>query len=272
MRFANILGWKREDGTKIPETAAGLKEHKALLAKYMGGRGRPLKPAFLAVIKRKYASVEKKCTEREVGRGKSKARADTEKRRAMLAKRIHKWLDTNGSKIPSTFAGIARHMALVAAYEQEFGPSSALDSEARARTYKAIIDGIDREKTRRVQQASRSKVVAAEKKKADAKLRAKNRAAKEKRDTGRASVQEARDRRNRQRRASYYRYRIRLSERRVAKGKKNLDAANRALMKSSGLHSNLGSSLKARARAKELLAKFQKNLAVYETKLAALQL
>ena len=120
-------------------------------------------------------------------------------------------------------------------------------------------------------QASRSKVVASEKKKADAKLRAKNRAAKVKRDATRAAVEDARERRNRQRRASYYRYRIRLSERRVAQGKKNVDAANNAVLKSDRNHSAWRSFLKARERTKELLAGFKKNLAVYKTKLAALQ-
>ena len=71
-------------------------------------------------------------------------------------------------------------------YEKTFGASSVLDRKARARMYKAILDSIEREKVRREGQASRSKVVAAEKKKADAKLRAKNRTAKEKRDDERA--------------------------------------------------------------------------------------
>ena len=204
MRFANVLGWKRANGTKIPETAKGFEEHKALVAKYEKENG-PLRSAYRAVIDRKYARVSKKLAEREVGRGKSKARADTEKRRALLAKRLHKWLNANGSKIPSTAAGIERHKALVAEYEQEFGPSSVIDGKARARMYKAILVSIQREYVRRKDQASRSQVVAAEKKKADAELRAKNRTAKEKRDAARAQAEAVRERRNRQGRARYYR-------------------------------------------------------------------
>ena len=145
-----------------------------------------------------------------------------------------------------------------------------LDRKARARMYKAILDSIEREKTRRTGQASRSKVVAAEQKKADAALRAKNRAAKKKRDATRAAVEDARERRNRQRRASYYRYRIRLSERRVAQGKKNV-VSDESLKAYRGTSEYEG-ILKARTRAKQLLAKFRKNLAVYKTKLADLQL
>ena len=275
MRLAYVLGWKREDGTKIPETAAGLKEHKALVAKYQQETDRAggvVRPAYLAVIARKHAKVATKLAEREVGRKKSKARAGVEKGRAAFAKRIHKWIDTGGSKIPSTPEGIEQHKALVARYERAYGASSATDRKARARMYKAITDSIEREKTRRVQQAQRSKVVAAAKKKADAALRAKNRAAKKKRDAKRAKAGEAQDRRRRQKMASYYRARIRLSERRIAQGKKNLDAANSALLRLNLGHPAWSISLKAYDRAKELLAKFKTNLAAYETKLAALQL
>ena len=139
--------------------------------------------------------------------------------------------------------------------------------------YKAILDSLETEKVRREGQAQRSKVVAGEQTRADAKRRAKNRAAKKKRDAYRARVQEDRDRRNRQGRASYYRSRIRLSERRIATGKKNVDAAENAVGKSSDLDHHIWvSSVKARERAKQLLALFQKNLAVYKAKLTALQL
>ena len=126
-----------------------------------------------------------------------------------------------------------------------------------------------REKVRRKGQASRSKVVAAEKKKADAKLRAKNRAAKEKRDAARAQVEAVRERRNRQGRARYYRYRIRLSQQRIATSKKDVMSAK--VLESYRDHFAYGSMVKARDRAKELLVTFRKNLAVYEAKLAALQ-
>ena len=73
-----------------------------------------------------------------MGRGKSKARAGVEKGRAAFAKSIHKWIDTGGSKIPSTPEGIEQHKALVARYERAYGASSATDRKARARMYKAI--------------------------------------------------------------------------------------------------------------------------------------
>ena len=205
-----------------------------------------------------------------MGRGKSKARADTEKRRALLAKRLHKWLNANGSKIPSTAAGIERHKALVAEYEQMFGPSSVGDRKARARMYKAILDSIER-KAPPGATGQRSKVVAAEKKKADAKLRAKNRAAKEKRDAARAQAEAVRDRRNP-----------------AGKGKVTTatgfdwrnggsPASEKDVMSDevAGILSgdpSYRSVVKANDRAKELLAIFRKNLAVYEAKLAALQL
>ena len=269
MRFANVLAWKREDGSRIPVTAAGLQEHKDLVAAYELGTGSPIRPAYRGIIDRKYAKVAKKLAEREVGRAKSKGRADTEKRRAKLAKRLHKWLNVNGSKIPSTAAGIERHKALVVAYEEEFGASSVLDRKARARMYDAIVASIEAEKVRRKGQAQRSKVVASEKKKADAKLRAKNRTAKQKRDAARAQAEAVRERRNRQGRARYYRYRIRLSERRISRSEKDVmsDKALESYRGNRGYHS----VLKANDRAKELVAKFRKNLAVYKTKLAALQ-
>ena len=269
MRFVHVMIWKREDGSPIPETAAGLEEHKALVVKYEEENG-PIKPDIRAVIERKYARVEKKIAKGEVLRGKSKGRADTEKRRARFARAIHKWRAYDGSKIPSTLVGIEQHKALVSSYEKLFGPSSDTDRKARARMYKAILDSIEREKTRRVQQASRSKVVAAEKKKADAKRLAKNRAAKEKRDAARAQAEEVRERRNRQGRARYYRYRIKLSKERIANGKKNVISV-RSLDAYRGTIDYEG-VLKARNRAKALLAIFRKNLAAYETKLAALQL
>ena len=270
MRFAYVLAWKREDGKKIPETAAGLKEHKALVAKYAQERGGSIHPAYRAIIDRKYASVAKKLAAGEVARGKSKARADIEKRRAKLAKRLHKWIDHYGAKIPSTPAGIKKHKAMVASYEQDFGPSSVIDRKARARMYKAIIDSIEAEKVRRKGQASRSKVVAAEKKTADAKLRAKNRTAKEKRDAARAQAEAVRERRNRQGRARYYRHRIQLSVRRIANSEQDVHS-DEWLELYRGT-SSYESIVKANDRAKQLLKIFRKNLAVYETKLAALQL
>ena len=268
MRFANVLGWKREDGSRIPETAAGLEEHKALVTKYELENG-SLKPAIQVMIARKHARVAKKLAEREVGRAKSKVRSDIEKSRAAYAKRLHKWIDGDGRKIPSTPAGIKRHKAMVAAYEKTFGASSVLDRKARARMYKAILDSIDAEKVRREGQAKRSLVVAAEQKKADAKLRAKNRTAKEKRDDERARVQEVRDRRNRQGRARYYRYRIKLSNQRIATSEK--DAMSDEVLASYRGNPAYRSIAKASDRAKELLVIFRKNLAVYESKLAALQ-
>ena len=121
MRFAYVLGWKREDGDRIPETVLGLKEHKALVTKYEKENG-SLRPAYQVMIARKHARVAKKLAEREVGRSQSKARADVEKRRAMLAKRLHKWLDDGGSKLPSTPWGIKRHKFYVARYEEDVWP------------------------------------------------------------------------------------------------------------------------------------------------------
>ena len=269
MRLAYVLGWKRENGTKIHETAEGLERHKAMVLRYEQETG-PLKPAYRGIIDRKYAKVAKKLAEREVGRAKSKGRADTEKRRAVYAKRLHKWIDGDGSKLPSTPAGIKRHKVLVAWYEKIYGPSSDLDREARARTYQAILASIEREKTRREWQAQRSKEIDAEKKRGDAKQRAKNRAAKKKRDAARAKAGEAQDRRRRQWRASYYRSRIRLAKQRIATSEKDV-------MSPAELHSFRESSayfglVKARDRAKQLLVIFRKNLAVYKTKLADLQL
>ena len=45
MRFAYVLGWKREDGSRIPQTLAGIKEHKALVATYEQQTG-PLIASF----------------------------------------------------------------------------------------------------------------------------------------------------------------------------------------------------------------------------------
>ena len=84
MRLAWVLSWKREDGTPIAETSDGLEEHKALVTKYEEETGSPMRPAYRGVIDRKYAKVAKKLAAREVGRAKSKGRADTEKRRAKL--------------------------------------------------------------------------------------------------------------------------------------------------------------------------------------------
>ena len=113
MRFAYVLGWKREDGSRIPVTAAGLEEHKALVAKYEKENG-SLRPAFQVHIARKHARVAKKLAEREVGRAKSKGRADNEKRRATVCQALStSGAPTNGSKIPATPAGIKQHKALV---------------------------------------------------------------------------------------------------------------------------------------------------------------
>ena len=270
MRFANVLGWKREDGSRIPVTAAGLEEHKALVAKYELETGSPIRSAYRGIIDRKYARVEKKLAEGEVARGKSEVRANTEKRRAILAKRLHKWLDRDGSKLPSTPAGIKRHKALVSSYEEMFGPSSDLDREARARTYQAILDGIEREKVRRKGQAQRSKEIVAQQKRADAERRAMQRAERKRRNAERAKSDAASDRRSRQRKARYCRYRIELAKRRVDQGERNV-------VSDESLESYWGTSeyegiLKARERAKELLVIFRGNLADYKARLAALQL
>ena len=268
MRLAQVLAWKREDGANIPETADGLEEHKALVVKYEEENG-PLKPAFLALIERKYASVEEKIAEGDVARGQSKDRADHEKSRAAFARRIHKWIDFNGSKIPSTAAGIERHKALVIEYEKTFGPSSVLDREARARTYTAILDSIEHEDRRREWQAARSRTVAKQKKQAEAEQRAKARKEKERRRAERSKVMAAYYQRRNQARAKYYRYRIRLAEQRIATSEK--DVMSDESLEAYRATSAYEDILKARERAKELLAVFNKNLATYEAKLAALQ-
>ena len=269
MRFANVLGWKREDGSRIPVTAAGLQEHKDLVATYELEAGSPIRLAYRAVIDRKYARVEKKLAEGEVARGKSKARADVEKGRAAYAKRLHKWIDGDGRKIPSTPAGIKHHKGMVAAYENIFGPTSVLDRQARERTYKAILDGIAREERRQEWQANRSKEIAAEQKRVDAGKRAMQREARKRRNAERAKSDAASDRRSRQRKARYCRYRIRLAEQRIA-------TSARTVMSDERLESFRGSSsyesvVKANDRAKELLKIFRGNLADYKTRLAALQ-
>ena len=195
--------------------------------------------------------------------------AEREEARARQAKRIHKWLDGGGWKIPATPAGIKQHKALVAKYEKEFGPSSDTDRKARERTYKAILDGLEREKTRRVQQAQRSKVVASEQKVSDAERRARQRAARKRRNAKRASGDAASDRRSRQRKVRYCRSRIRLSVRRIANSEQDVHS-DEWLELYRGT-SSYESVVKANDRAKELLAIFRGNLADYKARLAALQ-
>ena len=169
MRFANVLGWKREDGSRIPVTAAGLKEHKALVAKYEKENG-PLRSAYRAVIDRKYARVKKKLAEREVGRAKSKGRADTEKRRAMRSPSAF----TSGS-MPTARKShprqpvSKRHKALCRSCSTRTDvrccrlpysimKARAADVQVHPRQHRV------RKSVRRVQQAKRSKVVASEQK------------------------------------------------------------------------------------------------------------
>ena len=269
MRLANVLGWKREDGSKIPETAKGLAEHKALVVKYELETGGPIRRSYWTVINRKYVSVAKKIAEGEVARQQSKARADIEKGRAAYAKRLHKWLDTNGSKISSTPGGIRRHKELGSRYEELYGPSSVLDREARARMYKAILDGIEAEKVRRKDQAKRSKVVAAEQAEADAKRDARNRAARNRKRDEREKDREDEDLKIRQRTVRRYQSRIRLAKRRIAASEKDVMGAEE--LESYRESSAYRYVVKANERAKQLLVIFRKTLAVYESKLAALQ-
>ena len=97
------------------------------MAKYEKESGRTqacqFRPAYRGIIDRKYARVAKKLAEREVGRAKSKGRADTEKRRATVRQapsQVARFYD--GSKIPSTPAGIKAPQGAWLPYEQEFGP------------------------------------------------------------------------------------------------------------------------------------------------------
>ena len=123
MRFAYVLAWKREDGTRIPETQAGLEEHKALVAKYEEETG-PLKPAYRGIIDRKYAKVAKKLAEREVGRarrardgpiprsdGRSSPRASTSGATPMAQKFHRRPLASRGTWLLSlhTRSCLARH-------------------------------------------------------------------------------------------------------------------------------------------------------------------
>ena len=164
-------------------------------------------------------------------------------------------------------------MALVAAYEKLFGPSPILDQVARARMYQNIIDGIEREKARREVQAQRSKVVAAEKKKADAKLRAKNRAAKKKRDATRAKAEDSSGPAPQSTwKGELLPLRIRLSNGGSPAGQEERSECPEILESYRGT-SVLRWCIRQGTRLgpKQLLAKFKKNLAVYKAKLADLQ-
>ena len=270
MRFAYVLGWKREDGSRIPETAAGLEETQGA-----GGASTSRRTDRSGQLTGLSLTGNTLGSPRSSASGKWAARRARHGPASRRAAQRSPSVFTSGS-IPAALRshprpdGIEQHKALVARYERAYGASSVLDRKARARTYKAILDSIEREKTRRVQQAQRSKVVAAEKKKADTKLRAKNRTAKEKRDAARAQAEEVRERRNRQGRARYYRYRIRLSKQRIATSQKDVMSAE--VLESYRGTSAYESVVKASDRAKQLLAIFRRNLASYKARLAALQL
>ena len=54
----------------------------------------------------------------------SERKAD-EKTRAVFARRLYKWLDAEGRKLPSNEEGIRQHQAMVAEYEEQYGPVKA---------------------------------------------------------------------------------------------------------------------------------------------------
>ena len=132
MRLAWVLSWKREDGTPIAETSDGLEEHKALVAKYEEETGSPIRPAYRGVIDRKYAKVAKKLAAREVGRAKSKGRADIrEAPREATPSVSTSGSTTTARKSHRLLWASSGTRPLSLAYEQEFGGSSVLRS-ARA--------------------------------------------------------------------------------------------------------------------------------------------
>lgn len=99
------------------------------------------KGAALAAAKAtKYAAdMEKKA--------ESQSRAVTERRRSVMARRLYKWLDGNGRKLPSNEVGIAKHKAMVAEYEQVFGPTST-DYQS---TYDSVREGLALDEQRRIE-------------------------------------------------------------------------------------------------------------------------
>ena len=112
-------------------------------------------------------------------------RDDTETRRASFAKRLYKWLDADGKKLPTSEAGIAAHQDMVAEYEREFGIVTTEYPKKYASIRHALAAGRQRE-----EDAEKSRLAAEERKQQqererderNAKIRAERDAARDRRE------------------------------------------------------------------------------------------
>lgn len=86
-------------------------------------------------------------------------RGQTETRRASFAKRLYKWLDADGKKLPTSEEGIVAHQAMVAEYESEFGIVTTEYPPKYASIRSALAAGRQRE-----EDAERSRLAAEERK------------------------------------------------------------------------------------------------------------
>ena len=72
-------------------------------------------------------------------RARPKFDREKERQRGKFARRLVKWLDTNGRKLPAGEKGIARHQAMVAMYEALYGSISKMDQTTYDNTYADIL-------------------------------------------------------------------------------------------------------------------------------------
>ena len=85
-----------------------------------------LKPAvreyFLAHNEKEAKRLEAKEAAGAAQKAASSERKADEKTRSVFARRLYKWLDRGGQKLPSDEEGIRHHQAMVAEYEEQYGP------------------------------------------------------------------------------------------------------------------------------------------------------